>query len=160
MNYLTIRPTCTCACATHVQGACRFFWEFEDVQDIFLTLNTSSFFVGAFAQWYIFKCSVLQAMFWHISCVATCIGGGSLVVQAQTQDWGTAAGPVYSAVGLPRSKGNRGCVQGLINHDHFGRDKQAGPSRDAAAPAAGGGRDGGKVRWTAWKERGGCGVVG
>lgn len=49
---------------------------------------------------------------------------------------GTAAGPVYSAVGLPRSRGKRGCAQGLINHGCFGRDKQAGPSRDAAAPAA------------------------
>lgn len=42
-------------------------------------------------------------------------------------------------MGLPRSRGKRGCVQGLINHGCFGRDKQAGPSRDAAAPAAGGG---------------------
>lgn len=43
-------------------------------------------------------------------------------------------------MGLPRSKGKRGCVQGLINHGCFGRDKQARPSRDAAAPAAGGGK--------------------
>lgn len=42
--------------------------------------------------------------------------------------------------GLPRSRGKRGCVQGLINHGCFGRDKQARPSRDAAAaPAADGG---------------------
>lgn len=39
-------------------------------------------------------------------------------------------------MGLPRSRGKRGCVQGLINHGCFGRDKQARPSRDAAAPAA------------------------
>lgn len=43
------------------------------------------------------------------------------------------AGPVYSAVGLPGSRGKRGCVQGLINHGCLGGDKQAGPSRDAAA---------------------------
>lgn len=34
--------------------------------------------------------------------------------------------PVYSA-----GSGERGCVQGLINHDHFGRDKQLGPSGGA-----------------------------
>lgn len=34
--------------------------------------------------------------------------------------------PVYSA-----GSGERGCVQGLINHSHFGRDKQLGPSRGA-----------------------------
>lgn len=63
---------------------------------------------------------------------------------------GAATGPVYSAVGLPRSKGKRGCVQGLINHGCFGRDKQAKPSRDAAAPAAsgGGGQSGGRGEGT------------
>lgn len=66
--------------------------------------------------------------------------GGFPVDPPRTRDrgsrGGTAAGPVYSAVGLPRSRGKRGCAQGLINHGCFGRDKQAGPSRDAAAPAA------------------------
>lgn len=57
------------------------------------------------------------------------------------------AGPVYSAVGLPRSRGKRGCVQGLINHGCFGRDKQAGPSRDAAAPATGLGGGGVHSMW-------------
>lgn len=72
---------------------------------------------------------------------------------------GTAAGLVYSAVGLPRSRGKRGCVQGLINHGHFGRDKQARPSRDAAAPAADRG-EGMEEKRTAWKERRRCGGVG
>lgn len=67
------------------------------------------------------------------------VGGVPLADPARLR---TEAGPVYSAVGLPGSKGNTGCVQGLINHGHFGRDKQAGPSRDAAAPATGTGRDG------------------
>lgn len=56
-----------------------------------------------------------------------------------SRQWGgPAARPVYSAVGLCRSRGSRGCVQGLINHGCLGRDKQSGPSRDAAAPATGG----------------------
>lgn len=76
--------------------------------------------------------------------------GGAGVPRRPTSDpepWGgTVAGPVYSAVELPRSRGRRGCVQGLINHGRFRRDKQAGPSRDAAAPAADWGGSGGV--WT------------
>jgi len=80
---------------------------------------------------------------WQISWVATCGGGSPSTHLGPAGSWqrgGTAAGPVYSAVGLPRSRGKRGRVQGLINHGCFGRDKQARPSRDAAAPAAGGGK--------------------
>lgn len=63
--------------------------------------------------------------------------------------WGrTAAGPVYSAVGLPRSRGKRGCVQGLINHGCFGRDKQARPSRGCCS----------SCHWSG--ERGGCTACG
>lgn len=67
------------------------------------------------------------------------------------QQGGTAARPVYSAVGLCRSRGRRGCVQGLINHGCLGRDKQSRPSRDAAAPATGGRGRGvvsQRTRWT------------
>lgn len=48
-------------------------------------------------------------------------------------------GPVYSA-----GSRERGCVQGLINHGRFGRDKQPGPSGGADAPG--------------WPERGRVGV--
>lgn len=75
--------------------------------------------------------------------VCVCVGGGFPVGPPQVQDHGSGVeqqpGPVYSAVGLCRSRGKRGCVQGLINHGCLGRDKQSRPSRDAAAPATGGG---------------------
>jgi len=48
---------------------------------------------------------------------------------APRQGWAGITWPVYSA-GL----GERGCVQGLINHGRFGRDKQPGPSGGADAP--------------------------
>ncbi|KAM7370469.1 hypothetical protein PAMP_010016 [Pampus punctatissimus] len=78
------------------------------------------------------------------------------------QQGGTAAGPVYSAVGLPGSRGKRGCVQGLINHGRFGRDKQAKPSRDAAAPATDGGKGQkrGEVDGVEGKEGGVMGTLG
>lgn len=64
-------------------------------------------------------------------------------------------------MGLPRSKGKRGCVQGLINHGRFGRDKQARPSRDAAAPAAGeGGGGGAEERRGGWGKGKRGGAVG
>lgn len=79
------------------------------------------------------------------------------------QQGGTAARPVYSAVGLCRSRGRRGCVQGLINHGCLGRDKQSRPSRDAAAPATGGRGRGvvsQRTRWTRTPGEGGGGVLG
>lgn len=56
------------------------------------------------------------------------------------QRGGTAAGPVYSAVGLPRSREREDVFRASLIMTALGRDKQARPSRDAAAPAAGGGK--------------------
>lgn len=58
--------------------------------------------------------------------------------RVEAEWWNSSWACLLSCGGSP-GPGERGCVQGLINHGHFGRDKQARPSRDAAAPAAGGG---------------------
>lgn len=122
VNLLTRRSTCMChTCSWNFQ----MFFLFIHLPKICL-INLLDF-----PQCYKSKCLVKCERFAQFLCLLPVLRG-SIVTQARTRDWSTVVGLVYSAVGLPGSKGNRGCVQGLINHDHFGRDKQAAPSRDAA----------------------------
>lgn len=151
MNCLTIRSHCVCVCATHVQGEWAFkgfFLKFEwkDSFFSFTHWHPHDFLLDLLHKsWYILTFSDMSSRV-LTDIVSRCLQWGFPVDPPQAgpgspwQQGGTATGPVYSAVGLPRSRGKRGCVQGLINHGCFGRDKQARPSRDAAAPAADGGK--------------------